>query len=352
MPEPAALLGWPAAGSAAGDVAASAVAAQSAALPRDAAGGATAPRRTAGIAGLGAALPAHAVPNADVAARLGVDASWIERRTGIRSRRRLGPDERLSDLAAEAGRAALDDAGLAASAIDLVLVATCSADELLPGTAPLVAHELGVRAGALDLNGACTGFVAGLGLAAAAVEAGRAERVLLVGAEALSRLTDPNDRRTAGLFGDGAGAAVVAAGHGELGPVVLRSAGEHAALIRATRADPVIRMEGHETFLEATAALAEATQAACLAAGLALADADLLVFHQANRRILDAVADRLALDRTKVVDAIADAGNTSAASVPLALAQARGEGRLRRGDRVVLGAMGAGFTSGAGVLTW
>jgi 3-oxoacyl-[acyl-carrier-protein] synthase-3 len=309
-------------------------------------------RPAAGILGLGTALPPHAVANAEVAARIGVDAEWIERRTGIASRRRLAPGERLSDLAGAAARAALADAATAAEDVDLILVATFTADELTPAMAPLVAHALGSDASAVDLNAACTGFLSGLDLAAGAVESGRAGHVLLVAAEALSRVTDHDDRRTAGLFGDGAGAVVVGPGGGSLAPVVLRSAGEHAALIVARRDEGLVRMKGHETFLVATAALVEATLDACRAAGTALEDLDLFVYHQANRRILDAVAERLGLGRWRVVDAIADHGNTSAASIPLALAHARDTGQLRRGDRVLLGAVGAGFAYGAGVLTW
>jgi 3-oxoacyl-[acyl-carrier-protein] synthase-3 len=308
--------------------------------------------RTAGIAGLGTALPPDAVTNAEIAPLIGVDEAWIERRTGIRSRRRLAPGARLSDLAIAAARAALDDAGIAAAELDLVLVATFTADELTPGTAPLVAHALGTRAAAVDVNAACTGFLSALDLACGAIEAGRAEAALVVAAEALSRLTDHGDRRTAGLFGDGAGAAVLAAGEGEPARIVLRSAGEHAPLIVARRDEPVIRMDGHETFLVATGLLCEATLDACRAAGIEPAGVDLFVYHQANRRILDAVAERLGLDRSRVVDAIADHGNTSAASIPLALAAARDAGRLRGGDRVLLAAVGAGFVYGAGVLTW
>ena len=308
--------------------------------------------RTAGITGLGVALPETVVPNAPIAARLGVDDAWIERRTGIRSRRVLAPGERLADLATAAARAALEDAGIDARDLDQILVATFTSDELTPATAPLVAHALGTDAAALDLNAACTGFLAGLELACSAIESGRAEHVLLVAAEALSRVTDPDDRRTAALFGDAAGAAVIAAGSGSLAPVVLRSAGEHAPLIVARRDDPVIRMEGHETFLVATAALVEATLDACAAAGISRGDVDLFVYHQANRRILDAVTERLGLDRERVVDAIAELGNTSAASIPLALARAREEGRLGAGGRVLIAAVGAGFVYGAGVLTW
>ena len=318
------------------------------ALPPGGRGGVRPAAVAAGIAGLGTALPPRIVANAEVAARLGVEPEWIERRTGIRSRRRLEAGERLSDLAAAAAAAALADAGLGASDRDLVLVATFTADEHTPGCAPRVAAALGSCAPALDVNGACTGFLHATDLAAGAIGAQRARHALVIGADALSRYLDPDDRRTAGLFGDGAGAALLSGGAGTVAPVVLRSAGEHARLIEATRAEPVIRMEGHETFLLATARLCEATLDACVAAGVALDAIDRFVFHQANRRILDAVAERLGLDRERVVDAIAEVGNTSAASIPLALASARPQS----GERVLLGAMGAGFTYGAGVLTW
>src|SRR4051794_23510271 len=189
--------------------------------------GAAAAARTAGISGLGCALPERVVANAPIAARLGVDDRWIERRTGITARRHVG-DERLSDLAAEAARAALADAGVDAAAVDLVLVATSSSDELLPNAAPLVAHALGTHAAAADIGAACTGFLSALALASAYVEAGRAEHVLAIGADALSRFVDFDDRRTAGLFGDGAGAAVVSAGARGPQPGGLRRAGGHA----------------------------------------------------------------------------------------------------------------------------
>jgi 3-oxoacyl-[acyl-carrier-protein] synthase-3 len=306
------------------------------------------PTVAAGIAGLGSALPARVVTNAELEAHLGLASSWIERRTGIRERRHLRPDEPLSDLAAAAAREALADAGLDAGELDLVLVATFTGDNLTPGTAPLVAHALGARAAALDVNAACVGFLHAIDLGAAAIGAGRAQHVLVIGAEAVSRFLDHDDRRTAGLFGDGAGAAVLSVGGGEVAPFVLHSAGEHADVIRATRDESLIRMEGHETFLLATASLCDAATEACAAAGVGLGDIDRFVFHQANRRILATVTERLGLDPARVVDEIADVGNTSAASIPLALAASR----PRSGERVLLGAMGAGFVFGAGVMTW
>ena len=308
--------------------------------------------RTAGIAGLGMALPHTVVPNAAVAPRIGVDGAWIEKRTGIRSRRALGPGERLSDLATAAGRAALADAGLAATDLDLVLVATLAADEITPGAAPLVAHALGTTAAAIDVNAACVGFLSALDLACGRIEAGRADHVLVIGAEALRRFVDPDDRGTSIVFGDGAGAAVVSAGAGALGPMVLRSNGALADLIVCRHDERRIHMDGHATFINAVAALSDATVEACAASGLALSEVDLFVFHQANRRILDAVAERLGAERDRVVDVIADIGNTSAATLPIALTMTRDAGRLFTGAQVVLGAMGAGFTYGAGVLTW
>lgn len=309
-----------------------------------AAGGAVA----AGVLGLGVALPARVVPNDEVAERLAVEGAWIERRTGIRERRWLRDGETLAGIATEAARAALDDAGVDAAGLDAVIAATFTADDLTPGVAALVAGALGAHAAAVDVNAACVGFLHAVDLAAATIGSGRAARVLVIGAEGPSRHLDLGDRRTAGLFGDGAGAVVLGAGRGTVFPFVLRSAGEHAGLVRAPRSDGLIRMEGHETFLLATSSLAEATADAVAAAGLTLADVDRFVFHQANRRILAAVAERLGVDPARVVDAIAGVGNTSAASIPLALAHAR----PAPGERVLLGAMGAGFVYGAGVMVW
>jgi 3-oxoacyl-[acyl-carrier-protein] synthase-3 len=306
----------------------------------------------AGVAGIGRALPERVVSNDSVAAGIGVDSRWIERRTGIRERRFVAGGQRISDLAAAAARAALDDAGLDAADVDLVLVATMAPDELMPNTAPLVAHALGITAAAMDVGAACTGFLSALALAGGQIESGRARNALVIGAEAMSRFLDMGDRRTAALFGDGAGAVVLARGAGAVGPVVLRSAGEYAPLIRATHEEQLIRMEGHDTFVAAVSFLCESTVDACVAADVALDEVDLFVFHQANARILTTVAERLRIEPARVVDAIAGVGNTSAASLPLALAAADEDGRLRAGDRVLLGAVGAGFTYGATVLDW
>jgi 3-oxoacyl-[acyl-carrier-protein] synthase III len=317
-------------------------------------GRAVAPPRTASILGLGHHVPPEVVPNGPIAERIGVDDAWIVKRTGIRSRRRAADDERLSDLATFAARKALADAGVEAYDVDLVLVATMSQDELTPNTAPLVAHALGSeRAGAIDVGAACTGWLAGLQLAAGQIEAGRAERVLLIGAEILTRLTDYEDRKTAALFGDGAGAVVLGPdGDGEIGPIALAADGGLAETIIAYHDDRKIRMDGHDTFQTAVKRLSESTVAALAHAGLEIDDVDLFVYHQANSRILRSVGERLDLPPAKVADYIGELGNTSAASIPLTLGLLREDGRLRAGHRVLVAAIGAGFTWGAGVLEW
>jgi 3-oxoacyl-[acyl-carrier-protein] synthase III len=317
-------------------------------------GRAVAPPRTATILGLGHHVPPEVVPNGPIAERIGVDDAWIVKRTGIRSRRRAADDERLADLATFAARKALADAGVEPYDVDLVLVATMSQDELTPNTAPLVAHALGAeRAGAIDVGAACTGWISGLQLAAGQIESGRAERVLLIGAEILTRLTDFDDRKTAALFGDGAGAVVLGPeGDGEIGPITLAADGSLAETIFATHEDRKIRMDGHDTFQNAVKRLSEATVAAMARAGLELDDIDLFVYHQANGRILRALGERLDLPPAKVADYIGELGNTSAASIPLALGLLREDGRLRPGHRVLVAAIGAGFTWGAGVMEW
>ncbi len=240
------------------------------------------------------------------------------------------------------------------SEIDLVLVATFTPDQLLPHAAPLVASRLGADpAGAMDIGAACTGFLSALSLAAAQLESGRARAALVVGAEVLSRVIDYGDRRTAGLFGDGAGAAVVTpGGPGLIGPVALRSDGGRGDLIQVTHDERLIRMDGRATFRAAVAAMTDVTQEVVSDAGLALEEIDLYVYHQANSRIISAVGERLDLPSDRVIDCLADYGNTSAASIPIALAQAAGNGSLRKGSRVLLSAFGAGLAWGAGIVEW
>jgi 3-oxoacyl-[acyl-carrier-protein] synthase III len=312
-----------------------------------------APARTARVIGLGHKLPDRVVPNGPIAERIGVEADWIVRRTGIRERRYAAPDERTADLAVSAARRALTDAGLRASDIDLVVVATMTPDELTPNTAPLVADALGLKVGAIDVGAACTGFVTALELAAAAAESGRARSTLVIGAELMSRVLDFDDRRTAGLFGNGAGAAVVVPGGPvRIGPVRLRADGTGAPSVTASHADNLVRMDGRATFRAAVARLSEISLEVVAAAGLELSEIDLFVYHQANTRILSAVGARLGLDPARVVDSIARHGNTSAASIPLALAAALGDGRIEPGARILLGAFGAGFTWGGAILEW
>jgi 3-oxoacyl-[acyl-carrier-protein] synthase-3 len=310
--------------------------------------------RTAGIVGVGAALPERRVPNAELAARLGVSDEWIERRTGICERRYAAAGQRVSDLASAAARLALEDAGLAASELDMVLVATLASDEITPATAPIVAHELGIAGvAAIDVGAACAGAIAALAHATAWIESGRARTVLVIGAEILTRFVDFDDPRTAPLFADGAGAFVVAAGTtGQIGPLVLGSDGAAAEAVRATREAGVLEMEGHDTFLMAVEKLSSCTREVLELAELALEDVELFIYHQANSRILTAVSERLALPRERVFDCIAELGNTSAASIPIALGEAVRSGALRPGARVVLGAVGAGLVWGATVLTW
>src|SRR3954451_12856781 len=306
-----------------------------------------------GIAAIAAWLPDRVVENEELARPLGVDSEWIASRTGIHRRRRV-TGESLVDLAAGAGAKALALAGVDPAELDLVLVATFTPDQLQPHAAPLVANRLGATAaGAIDVGAACTGFLSALSLATAQLESGRARAALVVGAEVLSRVIDYTDRRTAGLFGDGAGAAVVVpGGPGLIGPIALRSDGGRADLIQADHDDRLVRMDGPATFRAAVAAMSDTTQQVVSDAGLALEEIDLFVYHQANSRIISAVGERLDLPADRVIDCLAEYGNTSAASIPIALSEAASTGLLRKGSRVLLSAFGAGLTWGAGIVEW
>ncbi len=311
--------------------------------------------RTAAVLGLGHHLPETAVSNLPIAERLGIEESWIVKRTGIRSRRHAMPSERLSDLATAAAQAAVKDAGIDPAELDAVLVATTSADEITPNAAPYVATALGAtKANALDVGAACTAWVTALSVGTAMIECGRADTLLVIGADALSRFTDFDDKRSAALFGDGAGAIVLGAqedGDG-VGQFVFGSDATLAEAIIARREDPVLRMDGHTTFNAAVGALTRSTREACELAGVALEDIDLFVYHQANARITRSVSEHLELPSERVADYIAETGNTSAASVPLALTFAREEDRLHPGDTVLMAAVGAGFTWGAALVEW
>ena len=311
--------------------------------------------RGAAIVSVSMAVPETIVANGPIAERLGVDERWIVDRTGIHERRIAAAGETVVGLSELASARALAGAALDAGELDLVVVATMSHERLTPSASALLADRLGAtRAGAIDLNAACTGFVAALALAAGQVESGRADAVLVVGADVLSSLTDPGDRQTAALFGDGAGAVVVRAGSapGRIGPFVLGSDGAKGELVTAEREESVLRMQGHDTFREAVDRLCEATLGACEAAATPLGEIDVFAYHQANARILRAVGERLGLDPGRVVDCIDRFGNTSAATVPIALSTAARGGRLRDGSSVVIAAFGGGLTWAAAVVEW
>ena len=310
---------------------------------------------SSGIFGVGAALPDEVVANAAFVDRLDTSDEWIVRRTGIHERRWLNGTRSLADLAAEACAAALDDAHRDAAAVDRVIVSTITPDRLTPGLAPEVAALIGTRgAGACDVNAACAGFLAALEQAAALVESARADVVVVCGAEALSRITDGEDRSTAILFGDAAAAVVVARGDLDLGcaAVELGSDGVHGDLLYADAEERLIRMEGREVYRHAVRRMVEATQAALHRCHLKPTDLDLFVAHQANARIVEAAADELGVPRERVALNVDHVANTSSASIPLALWEAERNGALHAGDRVGLAAFGAGFVWGAGVVSW
>lgn len=313
--------------------------------------------RGAAILSVGASLPERSVSNDAVAARIGKSDEWIYTRTGIRERRHAGPGETLTAVAAAASRLALERAGVAAAELDLVVVGTLTADDRMPNAAAALAHELGAaQAATIEINAACTGFLTALSVATGQLEAGRAQRALVVGADFISRITDHDSKLTAMLFADGAGAVVAGAtpaGAGRVGPIQLRAdATSPEYLYLAREGGSTIEMDGHETFKHAVNRMAEVTRAVVEQAGLTLADVDLFVYHQANGRIVRAVGERLGLAEERVVDCIELVGNMSAASVPYALDVARRDGRLRDGARVLLSSFGGGFTWGGAVIEW
>ena len=307
------------------------------------------------LTGLGAQLPKKILDNAELARRLDVTEQWIFSRTGINERRIAGDEETSGTLAASAGRSALERAGVDPTDLDCVIVATCTPDYLLPSTAALVAATLGAtRAAAFDLNAACSGFLYGIAQAYALIESGGARRVLVCGADVLSRSTDYTDPKSSIIFGDGAGAAVIERIEGEtrLGPFRLHADGSRPELLYVPPETGFIRMDGREVYKRAVQEMTASVRAILLDANITADDVDLLVAHQANARILRAVGERLGFPSERLMTNIARVGNTSAASIPLALAEAVETGLLTDGDRVVLTAFGAGFTWGAGVLRW
>ena len=330
-----------------------------AATPDTRGAGQTVARGAAGtgavLAGAGMSVPEQVRSNASIAARLGVSEDWIARRTGTNERHVAGPGQRLDQFAARAARAALERAGVAPADVDAVLVGTTSAEEMSPHAAPLVAADIGAAgAAAIDVSAACTGFLSCLVMGAGMIESGRARVVLAIGADLLTRYLDEDDRGSAMLFGDGAGAVVLTAGDGAsgVGPATLSSDGSRRELIRLARDELRIRMDGPTVYRHAVDLMTDVARQAIGQAGLAIADIDLFVFHQANSRIIEAVGQRLSLDPARVVDVVGSFANTSAASLPIALAAAERDGRLHRGDRVLLAAFGAGLVWGGVVVTW
>ncbi|PRY30497.1 3-oxoacyl-ACP synthase III family protein [Pseudosporangium ferrugineum] len=305
------------------------------------------------IIGTGAALPRQAIAN-DAFEKLGTSDEWIVRRTGIRQRHWLSGDETLGGLAAGACDAALTDAGVSAADITHVVVATITSDWVTPALAVDVADRLGVpRPAAFDLQAACAGFLYALDHASALIETGRARHVLICGADALSRITDRDDRATAILLGDAAGAVVVSDVPDAPEPsFVLASAGEHRELLYANRADGLLRMQGREVYEHAVDLMVQAAEQLLESRGQDVKDLDLFIAHQANARIIQAVAARLNLPPERVYANVDRVANTSAASIPVALAQARREQTLRPAGLLGMAAFGSGLTWGAGVMSW
>ncbi len=297
------------------------------------------------ILALGDYRPPRVLTNDDLARRIDTTDQWIRERTGI-AERRIAESETVADMATEAAGKALAASGLAAADIDLVVAATCSAENRLPGVAPVVAGRLGLPApGAYDLNAACAGFCYALANAADAIRSGNARHALVIGAEKLSDITDWDDRGTAIIFADGAGAAVVGpAERPGIGPVAWGSDGGRSDTITCLAADPYLRMEGPAVFRWATTSLAEVARRACQLAGITPADLDALVPHQANLRILDSLARSLGVRDKVLATEIVEAGNTSAASIPMAMTRMRERGELGTGDLALLLAFGAGLT--------
>jgi 3-oxoacyl-[acyl-carrier-protein] synthase-3 len=307
----------------------------------------------AAVLGLGVHRPARREDNTAVAERTGSTDAWIRDRSGIVTRGVAGEGESVVEMAVSAGGKALAAAGRAPADVDLVLVATCTLTHAVPGAAAQVASRLGTGgSGALDLGAACAGFTYGLALAADSVRAGSARTVLVVGSERFSDILDPHDRGTAFLFGDGAGAAVVGtADEDGLGPVVWSSDGEQADVLRTHSYPPVLHMEGRAVYRWATTSVPDLARRACAAAGLELEQLAAFVPHQANLRITESLVKSLRLPPSVVVARdVVDSGNTSAASIPLALTRLVEEGAVRRGDPVLLVGFGAGLTAAGTVI--
>lgn len=318
------------------------------------------------IAGIGCALPERVVTNKELEEKIETSDEWIVQRTGIRQRYLAGEGETTASLGEAAARNALDDAGLTPQDIDYIIVATSTPDNTFPATAVNIQNRLGMHHGAaFDLQAVCTGFVYAITTADLYIRGGMARRVLVIGAETFSRILDWEDRRTCVLFGDGAGAVVLEAheGHGltsDTGVLAarLRSDGSHKEKLyvdggpSSTQTVGHLRMQGREVFKHAVGMITDVISDSFAVAGITAEDIDWFVPHQANKRIIDASARKLGIAGDKVVVTVDRHGNTSAASVPLALCVAVEDGRIKKGDLVLLEAMGGGFTWGAVLLRW
>jgi 3-oxoacyl-[acyl-carrier-protein] synthase-3 len=318
------------------------------------------------VLGCGSYLPERILTNAELAKRLDTSDAWIVERTGITQRRIAAPGERASDLALHAARAALAQAGIAASEVDLIVLATTTPDETFPATATRVQAGLGIERGvAYDIQAVCAGFIFALAAADNAIRLGQAGTALVIGAETFSRILDWEDRNTCVLFGDGAGALVL---RGFPGPPGTRERGVISTHLHtdgrlhdllyvdggpsSTQTVGHVRMQGREVFRHAVVKLAEVVGEALDANGLTAADVDWLVPHQANLRIIDATAKKLGLDDGKVIRTVDRHANTSAASVPLALAAGVADGRIKQGQLLLVEAIGGGLAWGSGLIRW
>jgi 3-oxoacyl-[acyl-carrier-protein] synthase III len=301
------------------------------------------------ITGWGTALPDKTVTNHDLSATMDTSDAWITERTGIKERRVGGT---TCGLAVEAGRAAIESAGLSTSDIDLVILATTTPDQTVPATASSVQHELGVQCGAFDLNAACSGFVYALIAAHGFIGAG-SNKILVIGAETLSRIVDWEDRGTAILFADGAGAVVLEAveGPGQLLGWDLQSDGAAQSLLYAD-VGGFMKMDGREVFRRAVRVMVDSAKKSLEQAGAKIDDVALVVPHQANLRIIEAAATRLGVPMDRVATVLQRTGNTSSASIPLALVDAIEQDRVHDGDLVLLVGFGAGMTSASAVIRW
>ena len=317
------------------------------------------PALRAVIKGTGSALPKRRVSNDELAAKVDTSDEWITERTGIKFRHIAGPDETTATLGAEAARNALDAAGITEKDIDLIIVATCTPDQTFPATATKVQHILGHHGGvAFDVAAVCSGFLYAFSVAESMIRAGSAKNALVIGAETMTRLLDWEDRGTCVLFGDGAGAVVLSGETGESGVLAtqLHADGKHNELLyvdggpSTTGTVGKLRMHGREVFRHAVTNLASVMHEVLEQANLEANDIDWVVPHQANARIIDATVKKLGLPAERVVLTVSEHANTSAASVPLALDGAVRDGRIKKGDIVVLEAMGGGFTWGASIV--